>query len=60
MLRTQDKLKPPIADHLGSVVAVTDANGALVEDSEQRYMPFGQPRLAADPPTDFGYTGQRR
>ncbi len=33
-------LKYFITDHLGSVVAVTDASGALL--SEQRYMPFGQ------------------
>jgi hypothetical protein len=31
----------------------------LVPDSEQRYMPFGEPRSAASSPTDFGFTGQR-
>ncbi len=48
-----------LTDHLGSIVAVTDSNGAIVENSQQRYKPFGEPRLAADSPTDFGYTGQR-
>jgi RHS repeat-associated protein len=48
-----------LTDHLVSVVAVANPNGSIVEDSEQRYMPFGQPRLTADAPTDFGYTGQR-
>jgi RHS repeat-associated protein len=48
-----------LTDHLGSIVAVTDASGTLVPDSEQRYMPFGEPWLAADEVTDFGYTGQR-
>lgn len=37
-----------LTDHLGSVVAVTDTNGDLVPDSEQRYLPFGEPRLAAE------------
>lgn len=59
MLRTQEQLKPPTVDHLGSVVAVTDAGGQLVADSEQRYLPFGEPRLATDSPTDFTFTGQR-
>jgi len=31
-----------LTDHLGSVVAVTDADGVL--ESEQRYLPFGQVR----------------
>jgi RHS repeat-associated protein len=48
-----------LTDHLGSIVAVTDDGGQLVPDSEQRYMPFGEPRLAASSPTDFGFTGQR-
>jgi YD repeat-containing protein len=48
-----------ITDHLGSVVAVTDASGALVANSQQRYLPFGGELLGADSPTDFGYTGQR-
>ncbi len=36
-----------------------DANGTLL--SEQRYLPFGQPRASTGPltQTDFGYTGQR-
>ena len=48
-----------LTDHLGSIVAILDSVGDLVPDSEQRYMPFGEPRLAADSPTDFGFTGQR-
>jgi RHS repeat-associated protein len=48
-----------LTDPLGSVVAVTDANGALV--SEQRYLPFGEVRtdVGTISQTDFGYTGQR-
>ncbi len=48
-----------VTDHLGSVVVVTDSNGALV--SQSRYMPFGQMRTDVGPitQTDFGYTGQR-
>jgi RHS repeat-associated protein len=55
-----DGLQYLLADHLGSIIAVTDTSGALVEDSEQRYLPFGVPRLAATgSTTDFSYTGQR-
>jgi RHS repeat-associated protein len=54
-------LKYLLTDHLGSVVAVTDASGALV--SQQRYLPFGGVRtnIASGPivQTDYGYTGQR-
>ncbi len=50
-----------LTDHLGSVVAVTNANGTLT--SQQRYLPFGQVRTDLNPPyitqTDFTYTGQR-
>jgi RHS repeat-associated protein len=48
-----------LTDHLGSIVAVTDASGALM--SEQRYLPFGQVRtdVGSISQTDFGYTGQR-
>ncbi len=48
-----------LTDHLGSIVAVTDASGTLI--SQQRYLPFGGKRTAADSisQTDFGYTGQR-
>ncbi len=48
-----------LIDHLGSVVAITDASGALLD--EQRYMPFGQVRTDAGEinQTDFGYTFQR-
>jgi RHS repeat-associated protein len=52
-------LKYLLTDHLGSIVAVTNASGALL--SEQRYLPFGQVRTDAGSitETDFGYTGQR-
>ena len=50
-----------LTDHLGSVVAITDASGTLT--SQQRYLPFGQLRTDLSGPritqTDFGYTGQR-
>jgi RHS repeat-associated protein len=49
-----------LTDHLGSVVAITDASGMLL--NEQRYMPFGQVRTDIGTPvtqTDFGYTFQR-
>ena len=48
-----------LTDHLGSVVAVTEADGALV--GEQRFMPFGQVRTDTGTvtQTDYGYTGQR-
>jgi RHS repeat-associated protein len=48
-----------LSDRLGSAVAVTDASGALVANSQQRYLPFGGELLEADLPTDFGYIGQR-
>jgi len=47
-----------VTDHLGSVVAVTNNVATVVY--EQRYKPFGQPRLGIEgAPTDFGFTGQR-
>jgi RHS repeat-associated protein len=48
-----------LTDHLGSVVAVTDASGSVL--SQQRYLPFGQVRtdVGSITQTDFGYTGQR-
>jgi len=47
-----------LTDHLGSVVAVLDATGAVV--GEQRYRPFGQPRLTPGiTQTDRGFTGQQ-
>ena len=48
-----------LTDHLGSVVGVTDEDGALL--SEQRYLPFGQvrPDVGSVTETDFGYSGQR-
>jgi len=47
-----------LTDHLGSVVTVLDAPGAVV--GEQRYRPFGQPRLTPGiTQTDRGFTGQQ-
>ena len=47
-----------LTDHVGSVVAVVDGTGAVV--AEQRYRPFGQPRLTPGiGQTDHGFTGQR-
>ena len=47
-----------LTDHLGSVVAVLDASGAVV--GEQRYRPFGQQRLTPGiTQTDRGFTGQQ-
>jgi RHS repeat-associated protein len=49
-----------LTDHLGSVVAILDDSGNLVNAQEQRYMPFGEERFAGGiTETDFGYTGQR-
>ena len=46
-----------LKDHLGSASAVTDSNGDIVD--EQRYMPYGQPRLTGtNLPTDRLFTGQ--
>ncbi len=52
-------LKYLLTDHLGSVVAITDASGSVL--SQQRYLPFGQVRTDVGniTQTDFGYTGQR-
>jgi RHS repeat-associated protein len=47
-----------LKDHLGSASALTDSSGNVVD--EQRYMPFGQPRLVnANLLTDRLFTGQR-
>ena len=47
-----------LTDHLGGVVAVLDGSGAMV--GEQRYRPFGQPRLTPGiAQTDLGFTGQQ-
>ena len=47
-----------LTDHLGSIVGIVDGSGSLI--SEQRYMPYGLPRLEPGiDETDFGFTGQR-
>src|ERR1700690_85398 len=48
-----------LTDQLGSVIAVTNASGALL--SHQRYLPFGQVRtdIGSITQTDLGFTGQR-
>ncbi|MFZ5909215.1 MAG: RHS repeat domain-containing protein [Chloroflexota bacterium] len=56
---TDNGLQYFLTDHLGSLLAVTDASGTLT--SQQRYLPFGQVRADAGAitQTDFGYTFQR-
>ncbi len=55
---TSDNLYFVHKDHLGSASVVTDDAGNIVDS--QRYMPFGEPRLAGTSlPTDRLYTGQR-
>ncbi|MEW6028596.1 MAG: RHS repeat-associated core domain-containing protein [Chloroflexota bacterium] len=59
-LRDDSGLQYLLTDHLGSVVAVTNASGTLT--SQQRYLPFGEVRTIPNSPitvTDFGFTGQR-
>ncbi|MFZ5904487.1 MAG: RHS repeat domain-containing protein [Chloroflexota bacterium] len=59
-LRDDSGLQYLLTDHLGSVVAVTNASGTLT--SQQCYLPFGEVRTIPDSPitiTDFGFTGQR-
>ena len=62
ILRDGTGLQYMLTDHLGSVVAITDATGTLT--SQQRYLPFGAERTNVTTPnalsTDYGYTGQRK
>jgi RHS repeat-associated protein len=46
------------ADHLGSTLLVTDAQGRVAGEPAG-YEPWGRP-LAAEPPTPFGFHGNRR
>ncbi len=47
-------------DHLGSVSALSDANGMKVAGSDVVYAPFGEVRAGSQSElTDFGYTRQR-
>ncbi|MGB8213178.1 MAG: RHS repeat-associated core domain-containing protein, partial [Anaerolineales bacterium] len=48
-----------LTDQLGSVILALDASGNPIAGTQQRYMPFGQPRFNNTPVTDFAYTGQR-
>jgi hypothetical protein len=48
-------MKYLLTDHLGSMVAITNADGGLI--SHQRYVPFGQ--LRDDVQSPYLYTGQR-
>lgn len=50
-----------LTDLQGSTIAVLDDAGAMVANSEKRYLPFGDIRtdLGTSNQTDFGYTGQR-
>ena len=58
-MKDSSGLKYLLTDQLGSVVAVTDSSGNLLD--EQRYLPYGQVRTDVDSitQTDLGYTGQR-
>lgn len=58
-MRTGETWSFFLTDHLGSVVGVTDASGALI--SETRYLPFGEVRtdVGTITQTDFGFTFQR-
>jgi RHS repeat-associated protein len=62
-MRDVSGLKYLLTDHLGSMVAVTNESGALLE--QQRYLPFGGVRTDLAAPdyrigaTDHGYTGQQ-
>jgi len=50
-------------DHLGSASLATNASGAQVLNSEQRYLPYGGTHpgfTGSGLPTDRQYTGQRR
>ena len=58
VMREDDSNYYLLTDHLGSVVGVADGSGTLISD--QRYMPYGLPRLEPGiDETDFGFTGQR-
>jgi RHS repeat-associated protein len=48
-----------LGDHLGSVIALLDGDGDLIAGSEQRYYPFGAPRMEASTEADWSFTGQR-
>ena len=48
-----------VTDHLCSVIALLDGDGDLIAGSEQRYYPFGAPRLEASTEADWSFTGQR-
>lgn len=49
-----------LRDHLGSASVTLDASGNVVTNGEQRYTPFGEPRITgASLPTDRLFTGQR-
>jgi RHS repeat-associated protein len=48
-----------VTDHLGSVIALLDGDGDLIAGSEQRYYPFGAPRMEASTEADWSFTGQR-
>jgi RHS repeat-associated protein len=59
-MRINSTLYYVLKDHLGSASVVTTANGQIVANSEQRYYPFGEARLAASGIlTDKLFTGQR-
>jgi hypothetical protein len=47
-----------VTDPLGSVIALLDSNGDLIAGSEQRYYPFGAPRMEVSTEADWSFTGQ--
>jgi hypothetical protein len=58
-LRTDGDLTYLHADHLGSASLATDVNGATLQNSDVRYLPFGEQRVAgAGMPTDRLYPGR--
>jgi RHS repeat-associated protein len=58
-MRIDSTLYYILKDHLGSASVVTDATGATVSGTEQRYYPYGESRLTGTMLTDKLFTGQR-
>src|SRR5574341_690942 len=58
-MRINSTLYYILKDHLGSASVVTDASGNPLTGGEQRYYPYGEPRLTATMLTDKLFTGQR-
>ena len=58
---TVTDLEYVLTDQQGSTMAVLDDTGAMIANSDKRYLPFGDVRtdLTITNQTDYGYTGQR-